>query len=100
MGKNGSMRRPRSPSQQQLSGLRASTAARKQETVKRMSTAIESLKAKKQAITAQSIYTESGLHYSTYVRNEEAIVLFRANSTHLAEKKKQRKYVYIYHNKY
>jgi hypothetical protein len=91
MRKKGSTPKPRSSSEQQLSGLRASTAARKQETVERLKAAIESLKAKKQAITAQSIYAESGLHYSTYVRNEEAIAVFRANSTHLTQKKKQRK---------
>jgi hypothetical protein len=94
MKKRSSSHKPRSVgtyTEAQLAGLRVSTAARKQETVKRLKTAIESLKAKKQTITTQSIYKESGLHYSTYVRNEEAIVLFRANSTHLVEKKKQNK---------
>ncbi len=46
---------------------------------------------KKQAITAQSIYAECGLHYSSYVRNEAAIAIFRAHSTHLTQKKKQTK---------
>ena len=73
----------------QLAGLRASVAARKQETVERLRTAIASLKEKKQDITAQAIYAESGLHYSSYVRNEEAIALFRANSTHLVEQQKR-----------
>ncbi len=86
-----SHRRPdrRTYSEQQLTGLRASTSARKQETVERLRTAIESLKSKKQAITAQNIYAESGLHYSSYIRNVEAITLFRANSTHLSEQKKR-----------
>jgi hypothetical protein len=53
----------------QLAGLRASVAARKQETVERLRTAIVSLKEKKQDITAQTVYAESGLHYSSYVRN-------------------------------
>ncbi len=91
MRKRASTPRSHPYSEQQLNGLRAATTTRKQETVKRLKTAIESLKAKKQAVTAQSIYKESGLHYSTYVRNEEAITLFRANSTHLVEKKKQNK---------
>jgi hypothetical protein len=75
----------------QLAGLRASVAARKQETVERLCAAIASLKEKKQDITAQTIYAESGLHYSSYVRNEEAIVLFRANSTYLTEQKQRTK---------
>ncbi len=77
--------------EEQLAGLRASTSARKQETVERLRTAIDALKNKKQAITAQSIYAESGLHYASYVRNEEAIALFRANSTHLQKQRTQRK---------
>lgn len=81
----------RSYAEEQLTGLRASTAARKQETVERLRTAIASLKEKKQDITAQSIYAESGLHYSSYLRNEEAIALFRANSTHLMKHKKRTK---------
>ncbi|WP_201372780.1 hypothetical protein [Ktedonobacter robiniae] len=72
--------------------MRASTTTRKQETVERLRTAIESLKGQKLPITAQSIYAECGLHYSSYVRNEEAITLFRANSTHLnAQKKRSRR---------
>jgi hypothetical protein len=71
--------------------LRASTSARKQETVERLCAAIESLKNKKQAITAHSIYAGSGLHYSSYVRNEVAIALFRASSTHLTLQKQRTK---------
>ncbi len=78
-------------SEKQLVGLRASTSARKQETVERLRATIASLKEKKQDITTQSIYAECGLHYSSYIRNEEAIALFQANSTHLVEKKKQTK---------
>jgi hypothetical protein len=73
----------------QLAGLRASTTARKQETVERLRAAIASLKEKKQDITAQNIYAECGLHYSSYVRNEEAIMLFRASSTYLIKKKQR-----------
>jgi len=78
-------------SEEQLAGLRASATARKQETVERLRSAIASLKEKRQDITAQTIYAECGLHYSSYVRNEEAITLFRANSTYLAEKKQRTK---------
>jgi chromosome segregation ATPase len=82
---------PRTYSEQQLTGLRTSTSARKQETVERLHAAIASLKEKKQDITAQSIYAECGLHYSSYVRNEEAIALFRASSTYLTEQKQRSK---------
>jgi hypothetical protein len=78
-------------SEEQLAGLRASTSVRKQKTLERLRAAIESLKDKKQAITAQSIYAESGLHYATLLRNPEAIALFRANSTHLNTPKKRTK---------
>jgi hypothetical protein len=78
-------------SEEQLAGLHASTTARKQETVERLYTAIASLKEKKQDITTQNIYAECGLHYSSYVRNEEAITLFRANSTYLMQKKQRSK---------
>jgi hypothetical protein len=76
-------------SEEQLAGLRASTSTRKQETLDRLRAAIASLKDKQQAITAQSIYAESGLHYSSLLRNSEAIALFRANSTHLNTPKKR-----------
>ncbi|QBD77347.1 hypothetical protein EPA93_15640 [Ktedonosporobacter rubrisoli] len=62
-------------------GLRASTTARKQETIERLRAANASLNEKKQDITAQSVYAECGLHYSSYVHNEDAIALFRASST-------------------
>ncbi len=93
MKKKASTRRPhpRTYTEEQLAGLRVSTSARRQETVERLRTAIDDLKNKKQAITAQSIYAESGLHYASYVRNEEAIALFRANSTHLQKQRTKRK---------
>jgi hypothetical protein len=91
MKKRASARHPRTYSEQQLTGLRASTSARKQETVERLCAAIESLKSKKQAITAQTIYAECGLHYASLLRNPEALALFRANSTHLTQKKKPTK---------
>ncbi len=78
-------------SEKQLVGLRASTSARKQETVERLRAAIESLQAKKQAITAQSIYAECGLHYASFRRNPEALALFRATSTHLTQRKQRNK---------
>lgn len=91
MKKKANPPRPRIYSEQQLSGLHSSTSARKQETVERLHMAIESLKAKKQAISAQTIHAECGLHYASILRNPEAIMLFQANSTHLAQKKKQTK---------
>jgi len=79
----------RTHTEAQLAGLRASAVTRKRETVERLRAAIASLKEKKQDITAQTIYAECGLHYASYVRNEEAIALFRANSTHLIEQQKR-----------
>ncbi len=87
-------RKPRVPqtySEAQLSGLRSSTSARRQATVERLRTAIETLHAKKQAVTVQSVYEECGLRYAAIYRNPEALALFRANSTHLVAKKKQNK---------
>jgi hypothetical protein len=75
--------------ERRLKGLQASASARKQETVERLRKAIESLKNKKQSISAQHIYVESGLHYASYARNPEALALFRANSTHLAQSQKK-----------
>jgi hypothetical protein len=73
----------------QLSGLRASTAARRQATVERLQSAIDALKAKKQTITVQAIYEECGLRYAAIHRNPEALALFRANSSHLLAQKKR-----------
>jgi len=82
---------PQTYSEAQLSGLRASTSARKQATVERLRTALEALTAKKQAITVQSIYEECRLRYAAIHRNPEALALFRANSTHLQEQKPRTK---------
>lgn len=78
-------------SEAQLSGLRASTSARKQVTIERLQAAIEALNARKQAITVQNIYEECGLRYAAIHRNPEALALFRANSTHLQEPKRRTK---------
>jgi len=50
-------------------------------------TALETLTAKKQAVTVQSIYEECGLQYAAIHRNPEALALFRANGRHLQEQK-------------
>ena len=78
---------PQTYSEAQLSGLRTSTSARKQATVERLRTALETLTAKKQAVTVQSIYEECGLQYAAIHRNPEALALFRANGRHLQEQK-------------
>lgn len=85
-------RAPRDPSEAQLAGLRQSTATRKQETVERLRIAIASLKDKKLEISVQTIYDECGLRYAAIHRNPEALALFRANSTSLLAKKKQRRH--------
>ncbi len=87
--KSGKPRAPRITSEAQLSGLKASTTARRQATVERLQAAINTLNAKKQSITVQSIYDECGLRYAAIHRNQEALALFRANSTHLTAKKKR-----------
>jgi hypothetical protein len=86
-----SPRLPRTYSEAQLAGIKQSTTARRLATVERLRTAIDALKAKKQEISAQTIYDECGLRYAAIHRNPEALALFRANSTHLVAAKKQRK---------
>lgn len=86
------MHKPREPlshSEAQLAGLRASTTARREATVERLQGAIEALKAKEQAITVQAIYETCGLRYAAIHRSQEALALFRANSTHLNTQKKR-----------
>jgi hypothetical protein len=78
-------------SEAQLAGIKQSTTQRRLATVERLQTAIDALKAKKQEISAQTIYDECGLRYAAIHRNPEALALFRANSTHLVAAKKQRK---------
>jgi isocitrate lyase len=89
--KTASRQQTRTYTEQQLAGLRVSTTAKKQETVDRLRLAIQVLTAKKQPISGRTIYAESGLLYASIVRNPEALALFRANSTHLSEKRKQHK---------
>jgi hypothetical protein len=63
----------------------------KQATVERLHAAIESLKAKEREISVQTIYEGCGLRYAAIHRNQEALALFRANSTSLVAKKKRTK---------
>jgi hypothetical protein len=89
--KHRAQRLPRTYSEAQLAGIKQSTTARRLATVERLRTAIEALKEKKREISVQTIYDECGLRYAAIHRNPEALALFRANSTHLAAAKKQRK---------
>ncbi len=85
-------RASRPPSEAQLRALRISTAARRQSTIERLRSAIDTLTAKKAKITVQAIYEECGLRYAAIHRNREALALFRTHSTHLvAEKKRKRR---------
>ena len=84
-------RTPRPPTEAQLKALRDSTAARRQATIERLRSAIDALTAKKKEITVQTIYEESGLRYAAIHRNQEALALFRAHSTHLVAKKKRKR---------
>lgn len=83
-------RLPHTYAEAQLAGIKRSTEERRQATVERLRTAIETLKAKKQEISVQTIYDECGLRYAAIHRNPEALALFRANSTHLVAEKKRR----------
>ncbi len=91
MKKRRSPRLPRTYSEAQLAGIKCSTEERRLSTIERLRTAIAALKAKKQEISVQTIYDECGLRYAAIHRNQEALALFRANSTHLVAAKKQRK---------
>jgi hypothetical protein len=84
-------RASRPPSEAQLRALRDSTAARRQATIERLRSAIDTLTAKKKEITVQTIYEESGLRYAAIHRNQEALALFRAHSTHLVAQKKRKR---------
>jgi hypothetical protein len=84
-------RASRPPSEAQLRALRDSTAARRQATIERLRSAIDALTAKKKEITVQTIYEESGLRYAAIHRNQEALALFRAHSTHLVAQKKRKR---------
>jgi hypothetical protein len=80
----------RPPSDAQLKALRTSTSARRQTTIERLRSAIDTLTAKKAKITHQTIYEECGLRSETIRRNAEAHALFRAHSTHLVAEKKRK----------
>src|SRR5437667_12663633 len=87
-----SPRLPRTYSEAQLAGIKQATAARRRATVERVQPAIDALKKKKQEISVQTIYDESGLRYAAIHRNPEALALFRANSSSLVAKKKRNKH--------
>ena len=76
-------------SEQRLAGLKAHTVSQKQKTVERLRVAIEALKEQRKPITVHTIREISGLDYTTYARNPEALALFRANSAHLTKKRKR-----------
>src|SRR5713101_176814 len=78
-------------SEQQLSGLRAHAQAQKQGTVERLKTAITSLQAHHQPISARTIYEECGLAYASIRRNPEALLLYQQHSTFLKQKCKRAK---------
>src|SRR5712692_9390275 len=76
-------------SEQQLSGLRAHAQAQKQGTVERLKTAITSLQAHHQPISARTIYEECGLAYASIRRNPEALLLYQQHSTFLKRERKR-----------
>ncbi len=78
-------------SEQQLSGLRAHAQAQKQSTVKRLRSAITSLQAQHQPISARTIYEDCGLSYASIRRNPEALLLYQQHSTFLKRERKRTK---------
>jgi len=76
-------------SEQQLAGLRAHAQAQKQSTVERLRTAIASLQAQHQPISARTIYEECGLTYASLRRNPEALLLYQQHSTFLKRERKR-----------
>jgi hypothetical protein len=76
-------------SEQQLAGLRAHAHAQKQSTVERLRSAITSLQAQHQPISARTIYGECGLSYASFRRNPEALLLYQQHSTFLKRKRKR-----------
>lgn len=81
--KRHSPRLSRTYSEAQLAGIKRSTEEHWMTTIEWLRTAIETLKAKKQEISVQTIYDECGLRYAAIHRDPEALALFRANNTYL-----------------
>jgi hypothetical protein len=69
--------------EQRLAGLRTHAQAQKQSTVDRLRSAITSLQAQPQPISARTIYEECGLAYASIRRNPEALLLYQQHSTFL-----------------
>lgn len=82
---------PEQYSDRRLAGIRASTAARKQETIDRLRKAIKSLEAQGKSVTTQTVRGECGLEYTVYARNPEALAIFRAHSTALKDAEAKKK---------
>jgi hypothetical protein len=61
---------------ERVGGLRASSAARKEETVRRLEVAINALLGRKDPITLAAIEREGGPAYSTIRRNDRALELW------------------------
>ena len=75
-------------SEQQLAGLRTHTQEQKQNTVDRLRSAITSLQAQHQPISARTIREECGLEYASLRRNPEALLLYQQHSTFLKRERK------------
>jgi hypothetical protein len=80
-------------SEQQLVGLRTHTQKQKQNTVDRLRSAITSLQAQHQPISARTIREECGLEYASIRRNPEALLLYQLHSTFLKRERKRTKTV-------
>jgi hypothetical protein len=76
-------------SEQQLAGLRTHAQTQKQSTVERLRTAIASLQAQHQPISARTIFEECGLEYASFRRNPEALLLYQQHSTFLKRERKR-----------
>lgn len=79
------------PAEDRYAALRAHAAQRRRATVKRLGTAITSLKARGEPITAFTIKCECGLDATTIHRNADARRLFQEESTYLQAKRQARR---------
>jgi hypothetical protein len=69
--------------------LRTHAQTQKQSTVERLKSAIASLQAQHQPISARTIYEECGLTYASLRRNPEALLLYQQHSTFLKRERKR-----------
>jgi hypothetical protein len=81
---------PDMPPRDPYAHLRAHAAAQRQATIDRPAAGIATLEGAGRPVTVFTIREVTGLDYSAYYRNPEALALFRWHSTHLRAAREQR----------